>query len=98
MWARYVADGVAINGLISQQTHLPPVINQYSLRVTSVAVTTSITDCRDAKDNKFLELAINGQANCIITGDRDLLVLRPCKDISIFHPIDFLNWAKTLSR
>ncbi len=33
--------------------------------------------CRDSKDDKFLELAVVGGASCIITGDDDLLVLRP---------------------
>jgi len=28
--------------------------------------------CRDPKDDKFLELAVNGEANCIVSGDEDL--------------------------
>ena len=40
-----------------------------------------ITECRDAKDNKYLELAIAGKAQCIMTGDRDLLVLNPFREI-----------------
>src|SRR5438093_13378347 len=40
-----------------------------------VDVTEEITACRDAKDNKFLELAVSGKASHIITGDPDLLVL-----------------------
>ncbi|OCR02722.1 putative toxin-antitoxin system toxin component, PIN family [Oscillatoriales cyanobacterium USR001] len=43
----------------------------------------SINDCRDPKDNKYLELAVSGEANCIITGDEDLLVLNPFRGISI---------------
>ncbi len=50
----------------------------------------SITDCRDPKDNKFLELAIAGQADCIITGDNDLLVLHPFRKIPILNASDFL--------
>jgi putative PIN family toxin of toxin-antitoxin system len=41
-----------------------------------------ITECRDAKDNKYLELAVEGQAKCIITGDQDLLVLNPFREIA----------------
>jgi putative PIN family toxin of toxin-antitoxin system len=37
----------------------------------------SLTDYRDTKDNKFLELAVAAIASCIITGDKDLLVLNP---------------------
>jgi len=40
-----------------------------------VPITEKIQACRDEKDNKFLELAVSGNANIIVTGDRDLLVL-----------------------
>lgn len=33
--------------------------------------TEAIAECRDPKDNKYLELAVAGQAECIITGDND---------------------------
>ncbi len=51
----------------------------------------TITDCRDPKDNKFLELAIAANASCIITGDDDLLVLNPFREIPILNASDFLN-------
>jgi len=47
--------------------------------------------CRDPKDNKFLELAISGNAIFIITGDTDLLVLNPYGNIVIISPADFVN-------
>lgn len=50
-----------------------------------------ITDCRDPKDNKFLELAVSADASCIITGDKDLLTLHPCRGIPILNAADFLN-------
>ena len=40
---------------------------------------------RDLKDNKFLELAVAASASCIITGNKDLLVLHPFRGISIFR-------------
>jgi len=49
-----------------------------------------ISECRDPKDNKFLELAVAGDANCIVTGDKDLLVLNPFRGIKIISPSDFL--------
>ena len=67
-------------------------INQYSLKATFVTVTTILNDCRDAKDNKFLELAVDGDVAYIVSGDQDLLVLHPYRDIAIMNPIDFLNW------
>ena len=54
-------------------------------------VTEEITDCRDARDNKFLELAVSGAADCIISGDGDLLVLHPFRGIPILQPGDFLK-------
>ncbi len=56
-----------------------------------IEVTEVITDCRDAKDNKVLELAVNGKAHYIISGDDDLLVLNPFREILILRPREFLN-------
>ena len=53
--------------------------------------TEIITDCRDPKDNKFLELAVAANASCIITGDKDLLVLHPFRNIPILNAVDFIN-------
>lgn len=47
--------------------------------------------CRDYKDNKFLELACSAGAACIITGDHDLLVLNPFREVPIKTPAEFLN-------
>ena len=50
-----------------------------------------VTDiCRDPKDNKYLELAVNGQAECIVTGDQDLLILQHFQSINIVSVNDFL--------
>ncbi len=46
--------------------------------------------CRDPKDDKFLELAVNGEARLIITGDVDLLALHPFRGIDIVTPAGFL--------
>ena len=56
-----------------------------------VAITESIDVCRDPKDNKFLELAVSGEADFIISGDRDLLVLNPFRNIEIITANDFLT-------
>ena len=50
-----------------------------------------ITDCRDPKDNKFLELAVSSSASCIIIGDKDILILHPFRGIPILNAKDFLN-------
>jgi uncharacterized protein len=56
-----------------------------------VEVKDVVTDCRDSKDNKFLELAVSGGANYIISGDADLLVLDPFRGISIVTPQVFVS-------
>lgn len=56
-----------------------------------VEITEAVTDCRDAKDNKFLELAVSGQADFIVSGDQDLLVLSPFRGIPILTPRAFLK-------
>jgi putative PIN family toxin of toxin-antitoxin system len=47
--------------------------------------------CRDPKDDKFLELAVNGAAQLIITGDGDLLALHPFRGIDILTPAHYLS-------
>ena len=61
------------------------------LEAEEVEITESVTACRDAKDNKFLELAVCGRAICILTGDQDLLVLNPFRDVPILTPAQFLD-------
>ena len=46
---------------------------------------------RDPKDDKFLDVALNGDARMILTGDNDLLELHPFHGIEILKPADFLN-------
>ena len=58
-----------------------------------VTVSTPIQACRDPKDDKFLEVAVHGEARAIITGDTDLLELDPFHGIRIQRPGDFLRIA-----
>ncbi|MFN9061536.1 MAG: putative toxin-antitoxin system toxin component, PIN family [Pseudanabaena sp.] len=56
-----------------------------------VEIEESINICRDPKDDKFLELAFSGKADFIITGDQELLVLNPFRNIEIITAKDFLS-------
>lgn len=56
-----------------------------------VEVTESITVCRDPKDDKLLELAVNGNADYLVAGDNDLLILHQFRGIEIVMPRDFLE-------
>lgn len=55
-----------------------------------IKVTSKIDICRDSEDNKFVELAVDGKANHIITGDKDLLTLKAYQGVTILKPVDFL--------
>ncbi|MBE9198921.1 putative toxin-antitoxin system toxin component, PIN family [Nodularia sp. LEGE 06071] len=56
-----------------------------------ITISETVDICRDPKDNKFLELAISGEATHIITGDKDLLELHPFRHILIVTPSQFLD-------
>ena len=57
----------------------------------TIEIAETIRACRDEKDDKFLELAVNGRATHLITGDADLLVLHPFRAIPILNPQTFLD-------
>lgn len=54
-------------------------------------ITLKLNDCRDPKDNKFLELALTGNAEFLVTGDEDLLVLHPYQSVHILKSSEFLD-------
>ena len=56
-----------------------------------IDIVQTITACRDPKDNKFLELALNGSADFILSGDMDLLALHPFQGIPIYKPAEYLE-------
>ena len=59
------------------------------LRSEFVEPIETITACRDEDDNKFLEAAVSGKADCLVTHDSDLLALHPFRDIPIVSVADF---------
>ena len=50
-----------------------------------------ITDCRDWKDNIFLECALAGDIDYIVSEDDDLLTMNPFRGVAIIPPAEFLN-------
>jgi putative PIN family toxin of toxin-antitoxin system len=65
---------------------------------TLIAPTTVVTDCPDAKDNKYLELAIESGASAIVSGDADLLRLDPWRGIRILSPAEYVRSAEGRTR
>jgi putative PIN family toxin of toxin-antitoxin system len=74
---------------------LPPSFLDNVRRIFSTAELVTIVErvvvCRDPTDDKFLELAVNGQADMIVTGDLDLLVMHPFPGIPIIDPAAFVQ-------
>ncbi|MEA5476860.1 putative toxin-antitoxin system toxin component, PIN family [Pseudanabaena galeata UHCC 0370] len=66
-------------------------LSELSQQVERVTINQQIRACRDPKDDKFLDLAVCGEANYIITGDADLLDLHPFQNISIIKAASFLT-------
>jgi len=65
-------------------------LNDIKKEALFIEPVVKISECRDPKDNKFLELAVAGNADCIVTGDKDLLVLNPYRGTKIISPANFL--------
>jgi putative PIN family toxin of toxin-antitoxin system len=58
---------------IEDWTLIFEIIDRYAIYVP---VVSSVTLCRDAKDNFLLSLSADAQADYLLTGDKDLLVLK----------------------
>jgi putative PIN family toxin of toxin-antitoxin system len=64
--------------------------NRYREGVQIVSIVFPIRACRDPHDDKFLEVAINGKADILVTGDQDLLALDPFQGVRILTPQQYL--------
>lgn len=67
-------------------------LNAFVREGVLIEIVEPIVACRDPRDDKFLELAVNGQATCIVSGDEDLLVLRSFRGIPIITPRQLLGY------
>jgi len=56
-----------------------------------VPIIQRLRECRDPKDDKFLEVALNGRADLILSGDADLLTLNPWRETAILSPSQYLK-------
>lgn len=67
-----------------------------SVRIVVTGTLSGI--CRDPKDDFILECAVTGDADLIVTGDKDLLALDPYGTIRILTPRQYLDDAKSPTR
>jgi len=72
-------------------------LTELSQQVERVTINQQIRACPDPKDDKFLELAVCGEADYIITGDADLLDLHPFQNVSIIKAASFLTVVKIMN-
>jgi putative PIN family toxin of toxin-antitoxin system len=62
------------------------------LRVAEiVSIITAVHACRDESDNRILEVAVNGDAELIVSGDQDLLILNPFRGIPVLRPGNYVQ-------
>jgi predicted nucleic acid-binding protein len=66
-------------------------VAEYLDACEAVAIPYPIRACRDPRDDKFLEVAVHGRADAIVTGDKDLLELNPFRGIAILTPSAYLE-------
>lgn len=66
------------------------VLQLLMLRGELVTPRRHFTTCRDSKDNMFLDVAVEGFADALVTGDEDLLTLGTIEGIPIVSARVFL--------
>ena len=89
--------GFATNSCSEKVAFSTKVKNDYNLKENELKelqfqdVTSEVTVCRDPKDNKFLSLALDSNADFLVTGDKDLLEVGKFFKTEIITPRDFLE-------
>ena len=63
---------------------------EFKYRAEIIPIRSAFRACRDSRDDDFLHLAVDGHAKAIITGDEDLLVLHPFREVAILSPAAYL--------
>ena len=66
--------------------------------VEIVEIVQEVRACRDPDDDQFLETAVNGRADVIVSGDADLLELHPFRGIAILKPTAYIDWRPLTAR
>ena len=76
------------------QKDIELILNLFDLFGELVNIKSDVNICRDAKDNFLLNLSIDGKADYLVTGDKDLLVLKKIKITQILTMSQFLLIAE----
>jgi putative PIN family toxin of toxin-antitoxin system len=63
----------------------------YHISERSKTIANNEAALKDPDDLKFIELAIEAEADYIVSGDPHLLEIKECNNIAILNPLEFLN-------
>ncbi len=66
------------------------ILDLLTASAVTVTPTIRITDCRDVKDNKYLDLALASGASTLVASDGDLLAPNPWRGVRIVTPADYV--------
>ncbi len=66
-------------------------VAEFAYACETVEIVAPTRACRDPRDDKFLEVAVHGRADLIVSGDADLLALNPFRGIAILTPAQYLE-------
>jgi uncharacterized protein len=98
VFALSTAVDAEISAVFARPRFSDPVVQERCARVLTImrskAVwfdpTVRVNDCRDPKDDKYLELALAAGAEIIVSSDDDILVLNPWRGVQIVRPAAYL--------
>lgn len=63
--------------------------DRYRRIVEIIKIPFPIRACRDPKDDMFLAPAVHGEADVLVSGDKDLLALNPFRGVRILSPAEY---------
>ncbi len=66
-------------------------VAEFAYACERIEILAPIRACRDPRDDKFLEVAVYGRADLIVSGDADLLALNPFQGIAVLTPVQYLE-------
>ena len=81
--------------LASQKISPTFLMQRYGLLTNLVTPQPIERTVRDIDDDVVIATAVTAQANLIVSGDKDLLVLHPYREISILNAADSMEYIRT---
>ena len=70
------------------------VVGQIQIFAETIQVHSCVAACTDERDNRVLECAVDGGADCVVSGDGHLLGLESFKEVKILAVNDFLGYLE----